>query len=69
MPPAAITGMDTARATEGMSAMVASSPMWPPASVPSAMTASAPKRSMRLASAAEATTGITLMPAFFHRSM
>ncbi len=33
------------------------------------MSASAPARSIRLASAADATTGITLIPAFFHISM
>lgn len=49
--------------------MVVSSPMWPPDSVPSATTASAPARSIRLAIPAEATTGITLMPAAFHASM
>ena len=66
MPPAAITGMDTASHTAGTSVIVVSSPMWPPASVPSATTASAPRRSMRAASALEATTGTTLMPASFH---
>lgn len=40
--------------------------MWPPASQPSATTASAPQRSMRAANAALATTGTTLQPASFH---
>ncbi len=69
MPPAAMTGMSTAAHTEGTSAMVVSSPTWPPASVPSATTASAPRRSMRAASAADATTGTTLIPASFHMAM
>ena len=43
--------------------------MWPPDSVPSATTASAPPRSMSFASATLATTGITLIPAAFHISM
>ena len=37
--------------------------MWPPDSVPSATTAVAPARATSLASATEATTGMTLMPA------
>ena len=64
-----MTGMETASRTDGSSAIVVSSPMWPPDSVPSATTASAPRRSMRTASAVEATTGMTLMPASFHISM
>ncbi len=69
MPPAPMTGMDTAWHTAGMRAMVASSPMCPPASVPSATTASAPRRSMRAASAADATTGTTFTPASFQAAM
>ena len=69
MPPAAMTGICTASHTAGTSAMVVSSPICPPASQPSATTASAPQRSMRRASAAEATTGITLTPASFHSGM
>lgn len=69
MPPAATTGTLTASTTCGTRHMVVSSPMWPPDSVPSATTASAPARSIRLAIPAEATTGITLMPAAFHASM
>ena len=69
MPPAAITGMRTASHTLGTSAIVVSSPMWPPASQPSATTASAPMRSMRAASAEDATTGTTFMPASFQAAM
>lgn len=43
--------------------MVVISPTCPPDSVPSAMTASTPRRSIRWARATLATTGITLMPA------
>ena len=66
MPPAAMTGIETAAATDGTSAIVVSSPICPPASVPSATTASAPRRSMRAARAEEATTGTTFTPASFH---
>ena len=69
MPPAPMTGMDTAWHTAGMRAMVASSPICPPASVPSATTASAPRRSMRAASAADATTGTTFTPASFQAAI
>ena len=69
IPPAAMTGMLSASTTCGTSGMVVSSPMWPPPSMPSAMTASAPARSMRFASATDATTGMTLMPAFFQLSI
>ena len=69
IPPAAITGTSTASTTCGTSGMVVSSPMWPPPSMPSAITASAPARAMRLASATDATTGITLMPALFQPSI
>lgn len=40
-----------------------------PDSVPSATTAVAPRRATRRASATEATTGMTLMPASFHAFM
>ena len=69
MPPAAITGIFTASATCGTSTIVVSSPICPPASHPSATTASAPQRSIRLASATDATTGITLTPAAFQSAM
>ena len=68
-PPAAISGTSTAARTAGMSTIEVIWPMWPPASMPSAMMASAPARSMRLARVAEATTGATLQPAAFHMSM
>ena len=45
--------------------MVVSSPTWPPDSVPSAMTASAPARSATLATATAGTTGSTLAPYYF----
>ena len=45
------------------------SPMWPPDSVPSATTATAPARATSLAIATEATTGMTLMPAAFQAFM
>ena len=69
IPPAAMTGIFTASATCGTSAIVVVSPIWPPDSHPSATTASAPARSIRLARATEATTGMTRMPAFFHSSI
>ena len=43
--------------------------MCPPASIPSAITASAPIFSMRLAKATLGTTGITVIPASWNRSM
>ena len=49
--------------------MVVSLPMWPPASMPSTTTALAPMRSIRLAKATDATTGIRLMPASSKRCM
>ena len=48
IPPAAITGIFTASTTCGTSTIVVSSPICPPASHPSATTASAPQRSIRL---------------------
>ena len=55
--------------TWGTRAMVVISPTWPPDSVPSAMMASTPYRSSRLARTAAATTGITLMPFSFQAGM
>ena len=49
--------------------MVVNFPMWPPASIPSAMTASAPIFSIRLAKATLGTTGITVIPASWKRAM
>ena len=69
IPPAAITGIETASTTCGTSVIVVASPMCPPDSMPSATTASAPLFSIRRACATEATTGITLMPASFHMPM
>ena len=66
MPPAAITGICTASTTCGTSVIVVSSPICPPDSFPSATTASAPARSIILAIAALATTGMTFTPASFH---
>ena len=50
-------------------AIVLTSPMWPPASMPEHTTASAPKSSIFLATLAEGTTGITLMPAAFQAAI
>ena len=61
--------MFTASTTCGTRTIVVISPMCPPASVPSAITASAPHLSIILAMATEATTGITFIPAFFHISI
>ena len=69
IPPAAITGIDTASTTCGTSAMVVVEPICPPLSMPSATTASAPARSIIFAIATLATTGMTFTPAFFHSSM
>ena len=69
MPPAAMTGMSTASTTWGTRAMVVVSPTWPPLSVPSAMTASAPRLATSLARATAATTGITLAPDSFQAGM
>ena len=66
MPPAATTGMPTASATCGTSAIVVRSPTCPPLSPPSAITASTPARSTILARAVDATTGRILTPASFH---
>ncbi len=49
--------------------MVVNFPICPPASIPSAITASAPNLSMRLASATLGTTGMTVIPAACRRSM
>ena len=46
--------------------MVVVSPICPPDSQPSATTASAPSRSIRLARDTDAITGITFTPASFH---
>ena len=69
IPPAAIMGIFTASTTCGTKDIVVISPICPPASVPSATTASAPHRSIILAKAQLATTGITFMSAFFHSSI
>ena len=63
--PGALEAMVTLRTK----AIVVNSPTWPPLSPPSAISADAPRRSMRLAIATEATTGMTLMPASFHIAM
>ena len=62
-PPAAITGIFTASATWGTKHMVVVEPIWPPDSIPSAITPSAPHRSIIFAMATLATTGITFTPA------
>ena len=49
--------------------MVVNLPIWPPASIPSAITASTPNFSMRLARATLGTTGITVIPAAWRRSI
>ena len=49
--------------------MVVSSPTWPPLSVPSAMTASAPARATTLARATAGITGNTLAPDSFQAGM
>ena len=69
MPPAATTGMSSASTTCGTRGMVCSSPTCPPDSAPSATTASAPAACILRASATDATTGMTLMPASFHIGM
>ena len=69
MPPAAMTGTSTVSMTCGTSAMVVISPTWPPDSMPSAMMASAPWFTSRLARMEAATTGSTLIPASFHAGM
>ena len=66
IPPAATTGIETASATCGTSVIVVCSPICPPDSIPSAITISAPALSISFASATDATTGITLIPASFH---
>ena len=69
IPPAAITGMLTASTTWGISAKEVVTPIYPPLSIPSATTASAPARSIMMAIAVLATTGITTTPASFQASM
>ena len=69
IPPAAITGIETASTTWGTSVIVVASPMCPPDSVPSAITASAPHCCILFARATPATTGTTMMPASFHISI
>src|SRR3712207_6965426 len=55
MPPAAITGISTASTICGTSTIVVSSPICPPASHPSAITASTPLLSILFARATDAT--------------
>ena len=69
IPPAAITGISTASTTCGTRHMVVFSPICPPDSVPSAITASAPALSILFARATDGTTGITFMPASFHAAI
>lgn len=69
MPPAATMGMVHRRWATGIMAIVLTSPMCPPASMPEHTTASAPKSSIFLATLAEGTTGITLMPAAFQAAI
>ena len=64
-----MTGTDTASATCGTSVIVVCAPICPPDSIPSAITASAPARSIIFAMATLATTGMTTTPACFHASM
>ena len=64
-----MTGIFTASTTCGTKDIVVISPICPPASVPSATTASAPQRSIIFAKAQLATTGITFTPASFHSLM
>jgi len=66
IPPAAMTGIDTASTTCGTSVMVVISPTCPPLSVPSAIIRSAPASSIFCANKTLATTGITRMPCSFH---
>ena len=68
-PPAPNTGMLTALTTCGTKHMVVVSPTCPPASVPSATIASAPKASIFCACFTDATTGITLIPASLNFGM
>ena len=64
-----MTGMLTESTTWGINVIVVNSPMCPPASVPSATIASAPRPSIRFANPVDATTGTTLIPALFHASI
>jgi len=68
-PPAPITGISIASATCGIKVIEVDSPIWPPDSHPSAITASTPVLSNLLAIATEAITGITVIPASFHISI
>ena len=61
-----MTGTSTASTTCGNNAIVVISPTWPPDSVPSAIIASIPPRSKRLAKRTDATTGITFVPISFN---
>ena len=65
IPPAASNGSDVARRTCGMSAIVvvSSRPLWPPASKPSATTASTPASSHLRAKRLLETTWATVTPA------
>ncbi len=69
IPPAAITGIDTASTICGKPLIVVNLPICPPASIPSKMTASAPIFSILFAKATEGTTGITLMLCSLKRAM
>ena len=71
MPPAAINGSEMASRTCGMSAkvVVSSLPLWPPASKPSATTASTPASSHFLANLLLDTTCATFMPASWKRAV
>ena len=61
--------MSTASTTCGTNVIVVLSPMCPPDSHPSAITAAAPHLCIRFASATEATTGITFISASNHAFM
>ena len=63
-----MTGILTASAICGTRTIVVSSPMCPPASMPSATTASAPCFSTRRACETDAMTGTTIVPSGFRRS-
>ena len=64
-----ITGIVTSGTTFSSKAIVVCVPMWPPASWPSMIIASAPAAATRFASFTFGTTGITLMPAACNGSM
>jgi len=71
MPPAAITGTRTASATWGTSTSVVSSstPLWPPASNPSATTTSTPAASHLHARATLGATWTTTAPPSFRSAV